>query len=814
MRSFFRAVSISIRRLLRTPVFSGSVVATLTLAVGALTASFSVAYALLVRPLPYPESERLVRVGFTAPGLGLDDLPFSDGLFLLTRREQRTFDGLAIHWDGDRYNVGLDDPERVPTARVSPGFFDILGSPPPWGRGFSEEDARVGADPVVIVSHALWQRRWGGDPGVVGRSVYVDGVERRVVGIAPEGLRFPEARIRLWVPLVIDRAALAPSSFAFPGVARLAPGATLDGARADLERIAGMAGEEYPDAFPPAIVEQARFAPRLAPLVDATVGDLRTEIWVVVGTMALLLLVAVANVANLFVVRAESRSRELAVRQAMGAGRARLATHLLAESAVLAAVAAVAGAGLAYVLVRAAVASAPPDLPRLAEIGLDVPGLLLALAVCVGCAWIFALLPLWGLGGRAPASTLRAGGQGATSARAARRTQDALVVVQTALVLILVVGAGLLVRSYQNLDAVDPGFEPEGRMTFEVGLPPDQYGPADRVRAWQEITDRVDELAAVEAVGAVSFLPLSGEYRRGPLYVEGEERDPSAPSPIVDIKMVTPGYFEAMGIPLESGQGLLRSDGRQGRPAVVVNETLVRQHLGGGEPLGRRIAIHDEGELAEIVGVVADVRSTSLREPSDPRVYFPTDWTTTVTPEPFEAMSFVVMGAEPRVELVPRLTEAVHAVDPLLPLGSLRRMEERVDEHLARERFTAWVLSATALVALLLATVGIYGVIAYVGVRRRREIGVRMALGEKAGRVVLRFMGRALRPAVLGTGLGVLAALFLTRLLQTLLVGVSPTDPLTLALGAGVLIAVAAVAGYLPARRAARVDPSRVLRAE
>lgn len=803
----------AVRRLLRAPAFSLTAFLTLALAVGALTAAFAVVDALLLRPLPYPESELLVEVGYGVPGYGFDELPFSVGTFVHTEDEQRSFSEFAIYYDSERYNVGLDDPERIPVARVTPGFFAVFRSPPELGRPFTPDDREPGAEPVVVVSHDLWQRRWGGDPELVGRKIHVDGVDRRVVGIAAPGFGFPDRSTGLWVPFTIDPANLAPTSFGYPGVARLAEGVSVASARADLRRITARLTDVYPDRITPTWVERGEFHSYVAPLKQQVVGHVRTQVWLVFGTAGLLLLLAVANVGNLFMVRTEARSREMALRRALGSSRSGIAGILLAESVILGIASGTAGLVLAALLLRLTTGLAPPDLPRVDEIAMNPGVAMLGLGAAALVAAIYALLPLLALRRGRIADALQADGRSGTGSPAVRRLQSGLVVSQVALAAALVIGAGLLARSFGNLISVDPGFRTEERTAFEIGLPTREYDPGERARTWIRLADRFRRIGSVEAGGGAGFLPLSGDFRTGPLHVEGEELPAGESGPVVDVKRVTPGYFAAMGIPVLEGRDLTREDGPGGFPAVVANRTLVDRHL-GGTGLGRRVRLTRRGEYAEIVGVVGDVRTESFREPPGPHLYFPPGTTTPASPSVPASMSFVVHSATAPERLVPDLRRAVAEIDPRLPLGSVVGLQELADRHLARHRLVAVVLLAMAGMGLILAAVGVYGVVAYVVVRRRREVGVRMALGASAGRVLGRYMARVSALAAVGALVGAALAWAGGRLLEAVLFQVESTDPVAWSSALGLVVVVALTAGLVPSWRATRTDPSQILRTE
>ncbi|HEX9887585.1 MAG TPA: ADOP family duplicated permease [Longimicrobiales bacterium] len=802
------------RRLRATPVFTAAALLTLSLAVGGITAAFAVADRLLLEPLPYPDSDRLVDIGYGVPGYGFDVLPFSVGTFVHTRAEQRSLSEMAIYFDADRYNLGIERPERVPVARVTSGFFEVFRSPPELGRTFREGDERVGADPVAIVSHDLWRRRWGADASIIGRKIHVEGVDREVVGVAREGFRYPDRRTSLWIPFTIDPSNLNPMGFGYPGVGRLAPGASLESAREDIARVTGGLGEVYPDRLTPRWAADGRFHSYVRPLKTRVVGDVSAEVWLVFGTAALLLLLATTNLANLFLVRLEGRERERAVRQALGSSRIRLLAAPLSEGLVVGAAGGVGGAGLAAILLAVVVRVAPPDLPRIDEIGLDRGALAFGVAVALAASVAFALLPALAVRRASPHAGLRSGGPGSTRSRGARRVQGALVANQAAVAVALLVAAGLLARSAGNLARVDPGFRATGVITFEIGLPAEEYGADDRARAWVRIADRIERIGAVTAAGGGEFLPLSPDFRKGPLHVEGEDLPEGQAGPIVDLNRVTPRYFEALDIPLIEGRLLERDDGPGGHAAVVVDQVLADRHLGGGPAVGRRIRITPRGEYMEVVGVVGSVRSESFREEPIPFVYLPSDATTPSSPEVATTMTFAARSDEPPERLVHLLTEAVAEIDPGLPLGSVRTIESAVQDHLARQDFVVWVLTSMAAMGLALAAVGVYGVVAYVVVGRRREIGLKIALGARAPGLLASVVGSGLAAVGAGAVAGVLVALLAGRAVEGLLFGVTRADPLTYGLALVLIVGTAALASLPPAWRVSRLDPNAVLREE
>jgi len=807
-----RHVRLALRRLGATPSFTLASALTLSLTIGAITAAFAVADQLLLEPLPYPQSDRLVAVGYAVPGYGYPDLPFSIGTFYHTRQEQKAFSDFAIYYDSDRYNVGIEHPERIPVAQVTAGFFDVLRAPPALGRDFNEGDEEPGAAPVVIVSHDLWTRRYGADPGLVGRKIRVEGVDREVVGVAQAGFRYPDRETGLWIPLTIDPANLAPMMFGYPGVARLAPGVSIEGARADLARITSQLPDVFPDRLTHKWADTGHFHSYVQPLAQRVVGSVGAEVWLVVGMSLLLLVLAAANLANLFVIRLDGRARELTIRRALGARRRDLLTLPLFESLTLAGMGVVGGVALAALLLRLLVHLAPPGLPRIDEIGLGLHAVGFAVIAGVLTGLFLALFPASAVLRKERGTALRSAGAASTLNPGTRRVQSALEAYQAALAMLLLVGAGLLARSAEHLSAVKLGFRADGVFAFEIGLPAEGYDAGARARTWQQIADAIGEISSVKGVGGAEFLPFATDFRQGPLFVEGNEPTEGQSGPMVDIDRMTTGsgFFSALDVPLLRGRVFTRDD----KDVVLVNQALVDQDLGGGPALGRRIRITNRGKYAEIIGVVGNMRAKSIRAEPSPYVYFPPGATTPTSPNVPQAMSFVVRSDTPPDRLFPLLEQAVARIDPKLPLGSPRRFTADVRAQLLRQDFVAWVVLGMAVIGLLLAAVGVYGVVAYAAAQRRKEVGVRIALGATPPGLLVHLAGSGLAAVAIGTAVGVPLALLGRKLVAGLLFGVSATDPATYVLAAVLLLGTAAVASLRPAWRASRMDASAVLREE
>jgi putative ABC transport system permease protein len=815
MDALRRRIRHLLRSFARAPGFTAVAVITLAVGIGANAAIFSLINGVLLRPLPYPDSERLVDLSHTAPGIGLPKFQQSDATYLHYLHENRVFTGVAVYRETPVNLTGEGDPERLPAARVTPSLLAVLGVAPERGRGFTEEEGGPASEPVVLLGHDLWVRRFGADPEILGRTIQIDGVGTRVVGVLGASLRFPAPETALWLPLVIDPAHLQAGSFNFDGVARLAPGVTAAAAQADLDRTVATLSEEFPGDLTHELLAKARFANVVTPLKENLVGDVSRTLWVLLGSVAVILLVACANVANLFLVRAEVRQREVAVRTALGAGRWRVVADFLAESLVLAVAGGAVGLALAYLGLDLLKALAPWHIPRLAEIDVDSRVLAFTAAVSLGAGLLFGVFPAFRYSSSALLASLRDGGRGATAGRRRHLARSLLVVFQVALALVLLVTSGLLVRSFAALRGVDPGFDPRGVLTLRLALPRAGYpDPAAGARFYGELLARVRALPGVEAAGAVQDLPLGGSQSRQGTAVEDFPRAPDELPFLFPYTVASPGYFAALGIPLVAGRTFERADYEQPSGAVVVSAALAARLWPGGSALGKRLRPGDAGDGGwyTVVGVVGRVRDKRLEEEPSELLYYPLvglggddDWVA-------RNMTLAVRTAGEPLALADPVRAAVWALDPKLPIAEVRTLAGVVDRAAARPRFTMLLLLLAAGVSLALGAVGLYGVIAYVVSQRRQEIGVRMALGADRRAVANLVVGQGLTVAAVGVVLGLAGAFAVTRLLAALLFAVSPTDPATFALVPVLLLGVAALASYLPARRAAAVEPSEALR--
>ena len=811
----------ALRGFVRAPMFTATAVGTLALGIGAVTSIFAVVNGVLLEPLPFEEPDELVAVWHTAPGWGFDEVPVAVNQWATYREESRTFSGVAL-WRAEPLTVtGLGEPERVTAVGVTHELLPLLGLEPALGRAFTEEDDAPGAPATVLLAHGYWTSRYGSDPGAVGSTLTLDGRQREIIGILPPDFALPSVQPSIVFPFQWNRDRIAPGGFNYQAVARLAEGATVEQASADVARMIPLATELY-GGTPIPVLEAAGFAPSLRPLEQDFVGDVSTALWVLMGSVGVVLLIAWANVANLVLVRSEGRQREVSLRRALGAARGLIARQFLVESTMLSVAGAMGGLSLAYAGVRLVATLAPEGLPRLTNVNVGSEVIALTIAVSLAAGMLFGVLPVARfstdlLGG------LKEGGRGGSAGRGRHRVRSALVVVQMAMALVLFTASGLMLRSFRAMLAVDPGFsEPEDVVTFRLAIPASEIGSPDAVaQALEAVRANLAALPGVTSVAAASSLPMEGDQSNDAVYFEDAPLGPGESPPVMRLEWITGDYFATLGQPLVAGRALEMPDVRDRNAVVVVSQGLAESRWGSSTAaLGRRVTWGRAGSTAwsEVVGVVGDVRDDGIDQPPPETLYWPVGVANPhapAVPAVPRAMSFVLRtsGATPAT-LSPQIREAVRAVSPNLAIARLGTLVDFVRRSMARTSFTMIMLLIASAVALALGLVGVYGVVSYVVSQRTREIGIRLAVGA-AGRdvrdMVLRY---ALTHAGLGIGVGLIASWALTGLMSSLLYGVEPTDPITFISVAIMLTAVALLASYLPARRAARTDPMVALRSE
>jgi putative ABC transport system permease protein len=805
----------ALRSLARTPAFTAIAVVTLALGIGGTTAIFSVVHAVLLEPLPYKDPDRLALVWTSSEKIGLSQNWVSEPEVLDLRQNATKLSGLGVLSGRSANLTGTEDPEQIDVGQVSAGFFDLLGVPAWRGRSFAPGEDAPGAGKLALLSHGFWQRRFGADEGVIGKTVELDGEAYTVLGILPPGFRLylpPEAhgptQAEMYVPYAVDYSKEDRLSHGLTVFARLAPGATLEQAQAELDALAARLRPQY--------YEATGFDFHVVSLHRDVVEHVRPALWTLLGAVLFVLLIACANVANLLLARGVRRRRELTIRAALGAGRLRLVRQLLTESLVLA----VAGGGLGVLLsmwgVNGLLALGPADLPRLEAVGIDpsVLGFTLCLSLLTGV--VFGLIPTLQASKPDLNETLKEGGaKGAAADRRGGWARDLVVVGEVALSLGLLVGAGLLLRSFVLLQHVEPGFRPQSLLTFEMTLPRSRYSKPEQVAAfYQDLLGRLRGLPGVVSAGAMMGLPLTDFYWSGTFTFDGVPAT-SGPGPLesfeVSQRIVTAGLFETLGATLVSGRSFTPED-KEGAPEVViVDETLARRVWPGQDPIGKRLGEggnSDKPHWFEVVGVVRPIHQDSLSAAGREQAYFPH------AQRRARFMTVVIRAAGDPLDLAPAVRARVRAMDRDQPIHGMRTMDQVVAGSLAQMRFTLMLAAMFAALAVVLATIGIYGVVAYSVKQRNHEIAVRMALGAQARDVLGLVLRHGARLAGAGIAFGVAGALVLSRLISSQLFGVSPTDPLTFAVVSLGLAGAALAACALPARRASKIDPMEALRYE
>jgi putative ABC transport system permease protein len=808
MTGLWQDVRYALRSLAKTPGFTAVTLFTLALGIGANSAIFSVVNGVLIRPFPYPEPDRLVLVRESYGGGEQGSVSGANALDWQARAH--SFLSLAA-WRGMAVTLlGAGEPEEMSAGLVSSDFFRTLDVAPIMGRGFLPGEDH-GQGTVAVIGESLWRTRFGADPKILGRTIDLSGTPYTVVGVAPASLDYPGSQLYLPLGFGVGRANDR-DSHSYDVIARLKPGVTVAAAQQDMNAVARGLSSEYP------ATNTGRGA-LVMPFADEMVGSIRPALLLLLGAVAFVLLIACANVANLFLARASSRTRELAVRAALGAGRRRLMQQAMAEAVVLSLLGGALGLLVATWSVDALLALHPRGVPRLSAILVDGRVLAFTLLVSLVVGALFGLVPALAAAHHDPADSFRGEGRG-TSGRQGSRFRSGLVVAQVALALVLLAGAALLIVSVRRLAGVDPGFQPEHAAAFQFNVPSAKYNGADAQRGFvSRVLAQLGAIPGVSHAGAVYFLPLGDGNTNGDVSVEGEPAAAPGKERYAGYRIVMGEYLESMGIAMRRGRPLSGTD-VGGQPLVaVVNEAFVRSFFGGQNPLGKRVTFgqpDSTAEWREIVGVVGDVRHTGLAEAAHPELYVPAAqltadfWTIFAT----LPISFVVRSSLPMISLFPAIKAAVHDVDPEQAVSRLRPVSELVSDSVARYRFSMLLLSVFGALALIIAAVGVYGVMAYAVSQRTRELGIRLALGASQSSVRYLVLGRGLGMAALGIGIGLAGALALTRLLVSQLFGVSPTDPAVLAGAVGTLAAVSAVACLIPALRATRVDPVIALRSE
>jgi putative ABC transport system permease protein len=795
----------ALRLLRHNPLFTTIALITLAVGIGANTAIFSVVKAVLLQPLPYRHAERVVVIWNRYEKTDLKRAAIAPAEFADILEQKRAFDGVAALTDQPASLIGLGEPEQLMAYAVSPNLFELLGAAPQLGRGFMAQDGKEGAEKVVLLSHELWLRRFGGDTTAVGRAVHVGGQLRTVIGVMPAGVRFPEApvgflreRADLWFPYGWEQARSESRGNQYLGmVARIRPGAGIEQARADLDAIAARFRAQFTDRY----LDAEGWRLFASPLRDEMVGDVRPALLILLGAVALVLLIACVNVANLLLTRAALRQRELAMRGALGAGRGRLVRQLLTESTLLS----LAGGGLGVLLawwgIRTLVQLDPGSIPRLDGVRIDGAVLAFSLGISAVTGLVFGLAPALHQSRLDLRAALQNGGRENTAGRGHRRFRNALVIAEVAMAFIVLVHAGLLARSFAALQRVETGLDADGVLSLGLSLPRAKYDTPEKLNAFhRELQSRMAAVPGIQQASAVYPLPMSGKAWSASFEIEGRPTAPGEPEPHAEFAVAMPGYFRTLRIPLREGREFTQHDAVGAPEVVIVDELLARRWWPGESAVGKRL------DVGEVVGVVAHVRNAGPQNEGEPQIYKPfLQW-------PQRPLFIVARTTVEPTTLAPALRRAVRAIDPDQPIADLQTMERRVHGAVARERFNMLLLSLFAGVALVLAIVGLYGMMAGLVSQRVHEIGIRLALGGRPSDALRLILGEGMMILLIGLLIGLAGAAALSRAVSGLLFSTGATDPLTYGAIAALVAFVSLAATWVPARRATRVDPLAALR--
>ena len=812
MGTFFQDVRYGIRSLLKQPAFTAIAIATLALGIGANTAVFSVVNAVLLRPLPYDDPSRLVTIWEQSPQRDMYEMPVSLANLRDWASQSSTFEQIAAYTFTELNLTGNGEPARLLAVRSSANLFPIVGGRTVMGRTFNAEEDKEGADRVVVISNAVWRSRFGSDPQIVGRSLTLNNQSYSVVGVMAAGFQFPVGfgymgkvlndPVDMYVPIVPGKNELRRGNFSFFAIGRLKPGVSIEQARADMTAIESRLEQQYPEG-------NTGIGVSLVPTYEQTVKEVKPALLVLLGAVGFLLLIACANIANLMLARTASREREIAIRSALGASRFRILRLLLGESLLLSLAGGFLGLLLALWGTDALIALAPENIPRLNEVGIDVRVFGFTLIVALITGVIFGVIPALQSAKPDLNEALKEGTRGSTGGVAGKRTRSTLVAVEVALSLVLLIGAGLMIKSFVRLQQVNLGFNADDLVTTSVSLSRSKYGESRQQAAFfQEALQRLQSLPGVQSAAATTALPLTLSVSGSDFRIEGRPDPPAGQEMVINTSGVSPDYFRTLGVPMLKGRELSVRDTSDAPLAAVVNFDLARTYFPNEDPIGKRITFDDGESWISIVGVAGDVRRFGLDSNAKPEVFLP------YLQLPSRSMSLVIRSSTDASTMGAAIKTEIQKIDKDLPLQETRTMQELLAESNSGRRFNMLLLSLFAGVALLMAVVGIYGVMSYSVAQRTKEIGIRVAVGAQAGDVFRMVIGQGMILALIGITIGLVAAFGVTRLMASMLFGVEATDPTTF-IGIAVLLAVVAfVACYLPGRRAMKVDPLIALRYE
>ena len=816
METLLQDLRYGLRLLVKRPAFTGIAILTLALGIGANTAIFSVVNAVLLRPLPFPEQQRLMTVGQTYPKNRASLSTASYPNFADWKEQDGVFERLAAYYPANFTLTGRDEAVRLNGVVVTHDLFDLLGVSPRLGRAFLPDEDKSGGGSEglpALLSWECWRQRFGSDPNAPGREITLDGANFRIVGVMPAGFNFPirAQPTDIWLSTARDAGVTGQDTImrgrgycVWNVVGRIKPAVTLQEAQAEMDLIAANLAAQYPRY-------NTDVGIRIAPMLEPIVGDIRPTLLLLFAAVGVVLLIACVNVANLLLERAINRQKEITVRLALGASRWRIIRLLLTESMMLAILGGALGIVLALWGTDLFVALSPEGIARLTETRLDLGVLVFTGLASVVTGLVFGLVPALAASRVSLTESLKEGGRGSTSSLRVNRTHSALVVIEVAMALVLLVGAGLLVQSLLRLQRVNPGFDPNNVLTLNLDLPGNQYSPEQSVAFFRQAVERIESLPGVSAVSTASHLPLSGDVAVTGFNIDGQPTDP-ANRPRGQIQAVSPGYFQTMGIPLTSGREFTARDDQNSPPVLIVNEALVRQYFPNENPIGKRLepsfSMSGKPEMKEIVGVVGDVKHRGLNAKAPPEIYFPH------AQMPLSSMTIIVRAATDPHRLINAARDEIQSLDKNVPIYRVRTLDEYISRSIAEPRFNALLIGMFAALALVLTVVGLYGVISCAVSQATHEIGIRMALGAQTSDVIKLVLQRGITLTLIGVVIGLAAAFAMTRLMSKMLFGVQPADPLIFTTISLLLIGVALVACYLPARRATKVDPMVALRYE
>ena len=798
LADILRDARYGVRQLIKSPTFASVAILTLALGIGATSAMFSVINGVLLRPLPFPEPESLVRVNEIVPQYGRFSV--APATFFDWRGQSTSFERIVAVQNGSASFAGSNGAERINNALVSWDFFEMARLHPVKGRGFTAEDDVPGRNNVVVLSHTMWLQRFGGDPNVVGRVTRLNGAPATIVGVMPAGFAYP-AGAEYWTPIALNQAKATRGGHFLAVVARLKPGVTVAQAGAEMKMISERLAKQYPK-------ESADESAEVVPVLEQMVGGARQSLLALLAAVAVVVLIACGNVANLLLVRASVREREIAIRTALGAGKPRLVRQMLAESLVLAIGGGLLGVLLAYLALRPIQTLGAGSIPRVQEITIDGTVLLFAVIMSLATGLIFGLAPAWQAARPGIAGIMKEGGRSSATG-GGRLVRNALLIAEVALSIVLLVGAVLLLRSFARVTTVDPGFRADNVLAFRVALPPAAYSEDHhRITFFDKLIGRLEQLPDVRSAGMIQTLPMRGSYLLS-FTIQGRPEPKPAEEPSANHRVVSPGYFPTLGIPLKRGRLFTEQDTEMSPMVAVIDEAFAARHFANEDPIGRGIDIGNGTDgFYEIVGVVGNVHHVDLEASAGPTMYVP------FRQDVFSSMWIVARTDRDPAQLIAAARQAVREIDQALPAFAMTPLRNVISDSVAQRRFSMLLLAGFAATALFLAAVGIYGVVGYSVSQRTREIGVRLAIGAERRDVLALVVGGGMKLAAVGVAIGLAGALGLTQLIATMLFNVTPFDPFSYAVTAAVLLTIAAIACYVPARRAMNVDPLVAIREE